>query len=117
MRGPGSADAWNGGTCGRTSCIAVSGAVPDLIKRIVHYRVSRGMSFFADVRDWLGGWPMQFVHDRDVIDFLEKKHGFKLANIKTGEACTEFVFRRQAQSAAGSTSSASEVLLPQRVEP
>ncbi len=56
--------------------------VPDLIKRIVHYRVSRGMSFFADVRDWLGGWPMQFVHDRDVIDFLEKKHGFKLAKHK-----------------------------------
>ena len=90
---------------------------PDLIKRIVHYRFSRGMSFFADVRDWLGGWPMQFVHDQEVIDFLEKKHGFKLADIKTGEACTEFVFRRQAQSAAENNSSASEASLPQRAEP
>ena len=90
--------------------------LPDLIKRIVQYRFSRGMSFFADVRDWLGGWPMQFVRDQDVIDFLEKKHGFKLANIKTGEACTEFVFRRQGWSAAGSISSASEVPLPQCVE-
>jgi 2-polyprenyl-6-hydroxyphenyl methylase/3-demethylubiquinone-9 3-methyltransferase len=73
---------------------------PLLIHRIVQYRFSRGMSFFTDVRDWLGGWPMQFVHDRDVIDFLEGKHGFKLANIKTGEACTEFVFRREARPAA-----------------
>jgi 2-polyprenyl-6-hydroxyphenyl methylase/3-demethylubiquinone-9 3-methyltransferase len=39
----------------------------DLIKRIIQYRFSRGMSFFTDVRDWLGGWPMQFVHDRDVV--------------------------------------------------
>jgi SAM-dependent methyltransferase len=88
------------------------GNFPDLIKRIIQYRVSRGMSFFADVRDWLGGWPMQFVRDQEVIDFLEKKHGFKLANIKTGEACTEFVFRREAPSSSGRVSSASEVPAP-----
>ena len=70
------------------------GNFPDLIKRILQYRFSRGMSFFADVRDWLGGWPMQFVHDREVTAFLEGKHGFNLTKIKTGEACTEFVFRR-----------------------
>jgi len=68
--------------------------LPHLIKRIVEYRFSRGMSFFADVRDWLGGWPMQFVHDQEVVDFLEGKCGFKLVNIKTGEACTEFVLYR-----------------------
>jgi 2-polyprenyl-6-hydroxyphenyl methylase/3-demethylubiquinone-9 3-methyltransferase len=69
--------------------------IPDLVKRIVQYRFSRGMSFFTDVRDWLGGWPMQFVHDRDVVDMLEKQHGFACLKMKTGEACTEFVFRKQ----------------------
>ncbi len=70
---------------------------PNLIRRIVQYRLSRGMNFFADIRDWLGGWPMQFVHDRDVIKFLEGERGFKLAKIKTGEANTEFLFQRQAE--------------------
>jgi SAM-dependent methyltransferase len=91
--------------------------LPDLVKRIVQHRLRRGMSFFADLRDWLGGWPMQFVCDRDVIDFLEKKCGFNLANIKRGQACTEFVFRRPAQSAPGPASSESEVFLSQRAEP
>jgi SAM-dependent methyltransferase len=71
---------------------------PDLIKRTVQHRFGRGMSFFTDIRDWLGGWPMEFVHDKEVIDFLEQKHGFRLANIKTGEACTEFVFERRAKA-------------------
>ena len=70
---------------------------PNLIRRTVQYRLSRGMNFFADIRDWLGGWPMQFVHDRDVIKFLEGERGFKLAKIKTGEANTEFLFQRQAE--------------------
>jgi SAM-dependent methyltransferase len=73
------------------------GQFPDLIKRIVQHRFGRGMSFFTDIRDWLGGWPMEFVHDKDVIEFLEQKHGFRLANIKPGEACTEFVFERVAK--------------------
>lgn len=61
--------------------------------RMLRHRLNRGMSFFADIRDWLGGWPMEFVHDRDVIDRLAV-HGFRLVNIKTGEACSEFVFER-----------------------
>lgn len=75
--------------------------LPHLIVRIIKHRLVRGMSLFADVRDWLGGWPMEFVHDKDVIDFLEGQHGFSLANIKTGEACTEFVFSRSRPIRAG----------------
>lgn len=82
------------------------GRLPDLIKRIVQHRIGRGMSFFADVRDWLGGWPMQFVHDGEVVDFLEGKHGLKLVKIKTGEANTEFVFKREASPIAQGTSTA-----------
>jgi len=67
--------------------------LPRLLKRIREYKESRGMNMFTDIRDWLGGWPMEFVHDADAIVFCEKL-GFKLQNIATGEANTEFLFIR-----------------------
>ncbi|KRR18507.1 class I SAM-dependent methyltransferase [Bradyrhizobium retamae] len=68
---------------------------PYVLVRIVRHRLTRGMSFFADIRDWLGGWPMEFTRDADVISYLAAR-GFEKVNIKTGEACTEFLFRRTA---------------------
>lgn len=68
--------------------------LPQLLTRMAQHRFQRGMSLFADIRDWLGGWPMEFVYDKDVIEALEKQ-GFKLLNIKTGEACSEYVFLRE----------------------
>ena len=53
----------------------------------------RGMELMTDVRDWLGGWPMEFVYDADVEKFICDK-GFTMLNIKKGEACTEFLFRK-----------------------
>jgi hypothetical protein len=35
-----------------------------------------------------------------VVDLLEQKHGFELINVSTGEACTEFLFRRTGTPAA-----------------
>jgi 2-polyprenyl-6-hydroxyphenyl methylase/3-demethylubiquinone-9 3-methyltransferase len=64
-----------------------------VMKRIAEYRLTRGMDLFADVRDWLGGWPMQFTRDGDVISYLIER-GFSVVNIKTGEACTEFLFAK-----------------------
>ena len=76
-----------------------------LVYRMLRHRLNRGMSLFVDIRDWLGGWPMEFVHDKDVIARLDQQ-GFRLLNMKTGEACSEFVFQRSAASrtddAAGS---------------
>ena len=68
--------------------------LPAFISRVIRYRMSRGMSMFVDIRDWLGGWPMEFTWDRDVIAFVETR-GFALTNIKTGEANTEFLFIRK----------------------
>lgn len=65
--------------------------LPSFISRTIHYRRSRGMSMFVDIRDWLGGWPMQYTRDADVVAFLEKR-GFTLENMKTGQANTEFLF-------------------------
>lgn len=72
-------------------------SVPRFILRVLRYRRSRGMSLFVDVRDWLGGWPMEFTHDADVIAYLGER-GFTLQNIKTGEANTEFLFVKQPKS-------------------
>lgn len=66
---------------------------PDVLRLIARHQFTRGMNFFADIRDWLGGWPMQFTRDADVVKFLEDR-GFVLTNIKTGEACTEFLFSK-----------------------
>ena len=54
---------------------------------------ARGMDLLTDVRDWLGGWPMEFVYDQEVIDFVNKR-GFELTNIDKGKACTEFLFKK-----------------------
>ncbi len=52
------------------------------------------MDYMTDVRDWLGGWPMEYAADQDVVNFLEGKFNFKLEKIRTGEACSEFLFRK-----------------------
>jgi glycosyltransferase involved in cell wall biosynthesis/SAM-dependent methyltransferase len=64
-----------------------------VIKRAWEYEKDRGMNFMTDIRDWLGGWPMEFVYDDDVVKFCEGLD-FQLEKIVTGEANTEFLFRR-----------------------
>ncbi|UCI07148.1 class I SAM-dependent methyltransferase [Mesorhizobium sp. B1-1-8] len=67
--------------------------LPQLLKRISEKKRGRGMSYMTDVRDWLGGWPMEFADDQAVVDFLKEKFDFELVRMSTGEACTEFLFR------------------------
>ena len=64
-----------------------------IVKQIYEKKKGRGMSYMTDIRDWLGGWPMEFADDQAVIDFLKKRFDFELVRISTGEACTEFLFR------------------------
>lgn len=70
--------------------------IPSFLKRMREHKKNRGMNIFTDIRDWLGGWPMEFVYDADVINFCENL-GFRLDKIKTGEACTEFLFTRKSK--------------------
>ena len=67
--------------------------LPLFLRRMREHKKNRGMNIFTDIRDWLGGWPMQFVYDKEATDFVEKL-GFKLEKIATGEANTEFLFVR-----------------------
>lgn len=67
--------------------------IPKILLYAWSYKQMRGMNFMTDIRDWLGGWPMEFVGDQETVDFVEKM-GFKLENMVTGEANTEFLFVR-----------------------
>jgi 2-polyprenyl-6-hydroxyphenyl methylase/3-demethylubiquinone-9 3-methyltransferase len=54
----------------------------------------RGMSFYYDVVDWIGGYPYEYASKEDIIDLMTKK-GFAFlkfikAAVPTG--CNEFVF-------------------------
>jgi 2-polyprenyl-6-hydroxyphenyl methylase/3-demethylubiquinone-9 3-methyltransferase len=58
-----------------------------------HYRRHRGMSFWRDVDDWLGGLPYEYCKPDQVINFLSDR-GFALLrlgiNMSTGT--NEFLF-------------------------
>lgn len=69
----------------------------DFLWKMHQYKKNRGMNIFNDIRDWLGGWPMEFVYDREAVAFVERL-GFALEKMATGQANTEFLFRRRAVS-------------------
>jgi len=71
----------------------------DFLRNCWSYKHQRGMSKLIDIRDWLGGWPMEFVGDMQTVAYLEKR-GLELVKIKTGEANTEFLFRKVCLDAA-----------------
>ncbi len=67
------------------------------LTRYTQYKKSRGMSYFTDLIDWLGGYPYEVANPGEVFDFFRKK-GFELVRLKTvgrGNGCNEFVFRRR----------------------
>ena len=53
----------------------------------------RGMSYWTDVKDWLGGWPMEFAGIKETKDFFRETLNMELLNINAGEANTEYLFR------------------------
>lgn len=57
-------------------------------------KIGRGMDIMTAIRDWLGGYPMEFVREKDLMDFMEK-NGLELLNLHTGEGNSEFLFRPQ----------------------
>ncbi|MBU0471529.1 MAG: hypothetical protein KKF65_02820, partial [Nanoarchaeota archaeon] len=67
------------------------------IKYVKQYGPSsaRGMSFYTDVVDWLGGYPYQYCSVKEVTTFYRKK-GFKTIKVNevNGTGCNEFLFRR-----------------------
>jgi len=84
--------------CG--SFLSLRGLVKDLIllknplKRYTEYKKSRGMSYFTDLLDWLGGYPFEVAKPEAVFEFF-RSHGFEMVKLHTvggGLGCNEFVF-------------------------
>lgn len=67
--------------------------IPRLIRHWREHKKNRGMDLMTDIRDWLGGWPMEFCYDEDVKRFAVNELKLELVNIATGEANTEFLFK------------------------
>jgi 2-polyprenyl-3-methyl-5-hydroxy-6-metoxy-1,4-benzoquinol methylase len=63
------------------------------LKIVWEYKKNRGMSYMTDVRDWLGGYPYEYARPEEVIFFC-KKLNLELINMKTGEANTEYLFKK-----------------------
>ncbi len=67
------------------------------------YDPSRGMSWFYDARDWLGGYPYEYASVDEVTRFVERE-GFTRAKVVAvhpqGWGNNEFVFTRAAEGAS-----------------
>jgi 2-polyprenyl-3-methyl-5-hydroxy-6-metoxy-1,4-benzoquinol methylase len=56
----------------------------------------RGMSFWQDVIDWVGGYPFEVATPEQIFDFYRER-GFELTRLRTcggSLGCNEFVFRK-----------------------
>ncbi len=67
---------------------------PKVMKRIRRNR-GRGMAWYTDLKDWIGGWPMEFVKVPEALAFCAER-GFESLDVRTGEANAELLFRRTA---------------------
>ena len=63
------------------------------------YRQSRGMDLGTDMRDWLGGWPMEFSSMTEVVSHAVGL-GLELVNLTYGEGNSEFLFVRRGRAEA-----------------
>ncbi len=59
-------------------------------------RNSRGMSFYHDWIDWLGGYPYEVAKPEEIVEKLVSDN-FQLINHKwtNGSGCNEFLFKKQ----------------------
>ncbi|MGE0211551.1 MAG: class I SAM-dependent methyltransferase [Parvibaculaceae bacterium] len=56
----------------------------------------RGMSFWTDLVDWVGGYPFEVAKPEEIFEFFHLR-GYALEFLKTsagGHSCNEFIFRK-----------------------
>jgi 2-polyprenyl-6-hydroxyphenyl methylase/3-demethylubiquinone-9 3-methyltransferase len=77
---------------------ALRGKPGTYFNNILHYSAqsTRGMSYWHDLIDWIGGYPFEVAKPEEVFQFC-KIRGFVLERLKTSAgsiACNEFVFQK-----------------------
>jgi hypothetical protein len=66
------------------------------LARYRDYARSRGMSWWHDCLDWIGGYPFETSTPEAIFDFFQSR-GFVLERLITcggGPGCNQYVFRR-----------------------
>jgi SAM-dependent methyltransferase len=60
------------------------------------YTQGRGMNFWIDIRDWLGGYPYEFASAGEVFQFCTRELNLQLVNLRTTSTLgvNEFLFRK-----------------------
>jgi SAM-dependent methyltransferase len=64
---------------------------------LADYKKKRGMDYWRDLEDWVGGYPFEFATPDEIVGFVEPL-GFDLLRSNTGTSIgtiNEFVFRRR----------------------
>ncbi len=67
-----------------------------------NYKTKRGMDFFHDVHDWLGGYPYESISFEEMQVFMEKKDFKMIRSFQVkkqlgvfGTGCDEYVFSKR----------------------
>ena len=72
---------------------------PDIyLRTITQYKSSRGMSYWHDLVDWVGGYPFEVAEPEAIFDFYHSR-GYQLTKLETmggGLGCNQFVFQKSA---------------------
>ena len=68
----------------------------NLLARYRQYKSNRGMSYFTDVVDWLGGYPYEYARREAIVDFYRDR-GYELLKLKPDLRFgnNEFVFLKR----------------------
>jgi 2-polyprenyl-6-hydroxyphenyl methylase/3-demethylubiquinone-9 3-methyltransferase len=72
------------------------------VREISRYKQKRGMSWWHDIVDWLGGYPYEFATAAEIFNFCHGELGLQLERMKTVTSigCNEFLFLRPRESTA-----------------
>jgi len=70
------------------------------INLIRNYRQYRGMSFYYDIVDWLGGYPYEDATVEEIVWFCEKHCGLKVVKVQAegGNICSSYLFRKTSEA-------------------
>jgi len=72
-----------------------------LLGGLKNFKPARGMSFYYDAKDWLGGYPYEYASPKEIITFLQDDFNlirFIPTNGFTG--CNQFVFKKNKNQGA-----------------
>lgn len=75
---------------------ALRGRPQAYFAEIRHYREQRGMSWWRDYIDWIGGYPFEVSKPEEIFDFYRSR-GYTLLKLRTcgrGHGCNEYVLQR-----------------------